>query len=445
MKRTLPLLFGLILAFSSSAQLIKTKVQLSNDEWKDTISFLAIHKGNTLVVVDTIRLDDEGKGVYKKMVQPGQYALFMPNRTQYEVIINEKRLKLSIEKGKMNYHNSLENALYSEFLKVQNPIDRKRRQLLGRRDPNVPLTLEKLNQDENKRAIFKLRNDDIIEKTLAGKIINATCRPQDLGYYKLNLETARANPALFLKYLDIEDSRMLYTQVFNERLRFYLTTVLEQDAEVIIPALTDLIERSKVNQETYHFITDFYLGFYQRSRLAAHELVFKYFVEEYCLKGQMPWIEEHQLKRLEGQVDMLRNQLLGTKHTLLDVYTTEGNQLFYDTLSAEYKLLLFWDPDCYHCKKDVPEYHKIYKGFRKEGFDVVAIYGESDKEGWLRFIEKKGLVWRNTADLESKGNLKEAIILRETPTVMLLDKNNIIVKKRFTPEELRAFLQEKLR
>ena len=54
---------------------------------------------------------------------------------------------------------------------------------------------------------------------------------------------------------------------------------------------------------------------------------------------------------------------------------------------------------------------------------------------------KKQLSWLNGADTEGKGNLKEALILSETPTVLLLDSQNQIIMKRFKPEELRLFLK----
>lgn len=444
MKRILSVLFAIGWAYSLLGQPIGTQISLKHDQWKDTIVFLAQFKGNSHRVIDTIRLNSGGKGKLIGSFHPGQYSVVMPNRTTYSLIINEKRIKLSIADDKINYHGSDENMLFSEFMRLQTAIDKKQRSIAGGREPNVPLMLEKLNQDQSKRSIFRLRNDELIASTLAGKIIEAICRPHDLGYYAQHPEVVEANPTLFFKYLDITDPNMLYTQIFNQKIKFYLTQGLKNDADLLIPALTELLEKSKVNPETYQFLADYYLGFFQRSRFPEHELVFKYLVEEYCLNGQMPWVEPYQKERLKTQVEMLRNQLLGTTHGGLDVWTIDGLPYNYDTLKAEYKMVLFWDVDCGHCRKDVPDYYKVYKDFKERGFEVIAIYGESDKEGWVKFIRNKGLWWKNVADIDAKGNLKHAIILAETPTVLLLDKNNTVIKKRFTPTELRVFLREHL-
>lgn len=107
-------------------------------------------------------------------------------------------------------------------------------------------------------------------------------------------------------------------------------------------------------------------------------------------------------------------------------------------------MILIWDPHCGHCIEEVPEYAKVYYKYRLDGFSVVAIYDQTDKESWKAFIKENDLTWINGADIERKGNFTKDIIVSETPTTLLLNKNGVIVRKRISPIELDKFLKSEL-
>jgi thiol-disulfide isomerase/thioredoxin len=60
-------------------------------------------------------------------------------------------------------------------------------------------------------------------------------------------------------------------------------------------------------------------------------------------------------------------------------------------IKAEYIIIAFWEPDCGHCKKEIPKLHEYYKTVRDSGVVVMAVYTQHDKDEWKKFVEEKQL------------------------------------------------------
>ena len=73
---------------------------------------------------------------------------------------------------------------------------------------------------------------------------------------------------------------------------------------------------------------------------------------------------------------------------------------------AEGKLLLvdFWASWCPDCRKENPNVVEAYQKFHDQGFDILGVSFDTDKEAWLAAIEKDGLTWTHVSDLQGWNN-----------------------------------------
>ena len=73
---------------------------------------------------------------------------------------------------------------------------------------------------------------------------------------------------------------------------------------------------------------------------------------------------------------------------------------------AEGKLLLvdFWASWCPDCRKENPNVVEAYQQFHDQGFDILGVSFDTDKEAWLTAIEKDGLTWTHVSDLQGWNN-----------------------------------------
>lgn len=123
----------------------------------------------------------------------------------------------------------------------------------------------------------------------------------------------------------------------------------------------------------------------------------------------------------------------------------DGNPVTLSKL-AEGKLLLvdFWASWCPDCRKANPDVVAAYQKYHEQGFDVLGVSFDTNKEAWLAAIEKDGLTWTQVSDLQGWGNAAgELYSIAFIPQNALI-KDGIIVARNLEGEELFAAIERSL-
>jgi thiol-disulfide isomerase/thioredoxin len=114
-------------------------------------------------------------------------------------------------------------------------------------------------------------------------------------------------------------------------------------------------------------------------------------------------------------------------------------------LDNDYIILIFWEPHCGHCKKEVPKLHKVYKELKDEGIDVevMAVYTQIDRKPWEDFIKEKEINdWINVYDKYQFTNFRNLYDVYATPTIYVIDKDKKIIAKRIGSEQIKSFIEK---
>ena len=115
----------------------------------------------------------------------------------------------------------------------------------------------------------------------------------------------------------------------------------------------------------------------------------------------------------------------------------DGNPVTLSKL-AEGKLLLvdFWASWCPDCRKANPDVVATYQKYHDQGFDVLGVSFDTDKEKWLAAIEKDGLTWTHVSDLQGWSNAAGALYAISFIPQNALIKDGKIVARNLEGEEL---------
>jgi thiol-disulfide isomerase/thioredoxin len=107
-------------------------------------------------------------------------------------------------------------------------------------------------------------------------------------------------------------------------------------------------------------------------------------------------------------------------------------------VKADYTVLLFWDVDCGHCKKEVPIILEKYHKLKSEGksVEVFAVYTQHEYDKWKKFVRDNKLDWMNVADGVHLNNLKDKFDIFSTPVIFILDRNKVIRAKKIGAEQV---------
>lgn len=103
-------------------------------------------------------------------------------------------------------------------------------------------------------------------------------------------------------------------------------------------------------------------------------------------------------------------------------------------------LLLFYDPDCSHCReimRDIADDVLLNEAVRENRLTILAIYSDGDREVWNESrndLPSGWIVGFDTEGIQERG----LYVLRAMPTLYLLDGAHRVVLKDASPEAVRA-------
>ena len=123
----------------------------------------------------------------------------------------------------------------------------------------------------------------------------------------------------------------------------------------------------------------------------------------------------------------------------------DGNPVTLSEL-AEGKLLLvdFWASWCPDCRKANPDVVAAYQKYHDQGFDVLGVSFDTNKEAWLAAVEKDGLTWTQVSDLQGWSNAVGALYSIAFIPQNALIKDGMIVARNLEGEELMQELEAQL-
>lgn len=97
---------------------------------------------------------------------------------------------------------------------------------------------------------------------------------------------------------------------------------------------------------------------------------------------------------------------------------------------GKYVLLEFWASWCGPCRADIPHLKDVYERYHPEGFEVIGVSMDEDKEEWLKAIEEEQLPWLQVSDLKAfEGELSDLYNFKGIPTCVLIGPDGKIITR----------------
>jgi len=178
------------------------------------------------------------------------------------------------------------------------------------------------------------------------------------------------------------------------------------------------------------------------SEVMGMDKMFVAIAEKYFLNGMGAWLDSTALAKVKEKVRVTKPNLIGNLAPELKLPDSEG--MFYSLrqMNSKYTILLFWEPNCSHCKKTVPQLYKdLYLPLKDKGVDIYAVCTQNKKEDWLKAIsEYKIYDWTNVWDPSVTSNFHSLYDVYSTPIIYILDPTKHIIAKRLDVDSAVKFL-----
>ncbi|MDP2387774.1 MAG: DUF5106 domain-containing protein [Bacteroidota bacterium] len=470
------------------AQGHEIKVSIKNS--KDSICLLIKYNWEYNNIVDTAKVDKKGNMVFKgkKTLEKGIYSVYSPKRgaLYFDFIVNESQ-KLEISTDTVNFYDKMkitgpkENTDFVEFVKFMGAknLDRmnyeKEVKAKKTADSTKLMTAKttELFKDIRKYQLDYLAKNPtnyistIIRLQMDNDVPNA---PKGMAAVDTAIWKYQYYKNHYWDGINLNDVGTLNTnKIFAEKIKRYFDKVLIQNPDSLAKESDIIIAKIGNNKETFKMVVHYLTYASEMSKVMGMDAFFVYLGEKYYVTGKDFWLDEKNHAKVVKKVGILKPLLLGSKAQDLQLIDTAGikviQKMGIDTINdsqrltnayyknqdaiqkllvsmysikADYTVLVFWDVDCGHCKKEIPVIQDTYHKMKKEGIsmEVFAVYTQHEYTKWKTFVKENKLDWINVADAVHLNNLKEKYDIFSTPVIYLLDKNKVIQAKRIGAEQI---------
>jgi peroxiredoxin len=434
-------------------------------ELKDTVCYLAYHMGDKQYVADTARVDSKGEMFFtgSETLDPGIYMIVLPNRKYFEFLLTETKMTIETDTTSMNEHlkitGSKDNEVFLQYINYVGVKGKKINELVAQyKEANA-----KKNTAEAQRLSAEVKKEedalaDYRRKTAAehkGTFISTLLlaltdpiRPEPPKASNGRPDSAWKfydSRAHYFDNIDFSDARLIRTPILLAKVKNYLDNMTVVDPDSINKSADLILDKAEVNKEVFRYLLWYISNTYETSKYMGMDAVFVHVSKRYYLAGKATWLDSATLKKISDRVKVLDPLLIGKQAPRLVVRDTLSHPVsLYDVASKhKYTVVIFYDPNCGHCQKEVPEIHEhFYKEYKPKGVEVMAVCAERNSKDWRNFVRKHKLSFINAFDADTVVDFRNWWDVYSFPVIYIIDQEKKIVAKRVGSAELGKFIDE---
>lgn len=423
----------------------------------------------TMLVKDTVMTDSKGLAHFQQRdkYDEGIYLIYFPDKSYFDIIMGDDQ-SFEIECDTMP--NAPQRVkvkdckMLADFIDFQNYLGNKQRKFhelseqYKAAEGNETLRADIKKQYADIDAEVKAKNESIIaaNRDNCFGVFLRGLKDVDIPEFTVSATTDAERDSLlqqkryyyyrnhYFDNLSLTDDRILRTPYFVSKIDKYFDEVLPQFPDTVAAECIRVIEMTKDNEECFRFMTSHLYNHVNNSKIMGMDAALVAIADHYYLAGKCKWAEEKFITDLREQVGKIRYTLVN--HKAVDLKKMPSiNKGEYFTLSevdAPFTILVFWEPSCGHCKKEIPALKtQVWDKYASKGIKIFAVYCQGEYEPWKEFVEEHQLEeWINVYDPYRRTNFRTYYNINSTPQIFILDKDKTIIAKRISVDQIGGFL-----
>lgn len=452
------LVFAFSLVGFMNAQEFEMKVKLDN--YEEEVLYLGYHYGDKQYLRDSSTSKDaSGYFVFKSdtLIDKGMYLVLMaPEKKHFQVLIDDvQRMEITADANQIEktivFKGSPQNTLFYDYMaflgSLRTEVEDLKAQMEAAEGEAEKERIQGLLMDKNKSV--RTYQDELVAKNpeyLLSAVVKANWDIETPEFEGTEEEQMYSRFYYirdhFFKYMDMQDERMIRTPMMYTRVDAFVNKYHAIVPDSAIIAVEKVLQMVKGNEPAWRFFLSHFLNHYSKSKYVGMDAVYVHLVENYYSKGDAPWVDEENLAKIVKEANKLKPILLGKKAPELRMQDRDGKIVSLHATDSDYTVLIFWAPDCGHCKKSMPDVDKFAEKFQSKGVTVFSVCSKlGDVAECWEMIDDKGMVHMvNVVDPKYSTRFKDLYYVSTTPKIYVLDKDKTIVSKNIGTEQLDEIL-----
>ena len=462
MTRNISTLIGLLLCVVSYAQYDIT-VKINGLSCSDEL-LLANHFGDKQYLKDTAECSN---GVFhfkgEEKLESGVYLVVLPKKNYFEVLVSESENQMdysfvadtSLRPEQMTVSGSKENELFLEFnvFAVEQSVA-------------ASTIRKKMEAEENEMKKESLKNElSVIGESIAVKRQEIQTNYPELFIAKLyhamsSMELPDSPKGMveeelkkwqylwlrkhYWDNLDMGEDGLVRSPVFHNMLKNYFKLYMPPLADTAIMMGDNLINRIEIagSREQYKYTIHFLLGYFEAAKYMCFDKAVWHIAKNYYCAGKAFWADSAYVEKMCVESSKMKPTLCDQLAPELMMPDTNFKQrISMLQIDKPVTVLVFWDINCGHCKKEMPIISKMYDSMTNQNVEIYAVYTQGDWEGWKKRIAKDQFKFINVANAFGEDKFRDSYNIRTTPQIFILDENKNIRFKKIGAKDIPGTVQ----
>lgn len=457
--------------FSFTAQFARAYQITFHSNERKGIAYLTYYLGSNLNIEDSMAITPRGTAVFKqnKRLPGGIYAIVFGEKKYTVEFLLDKEQLISITADTASLINAVvtgskENELFQRYQQFTNAkgkqLNAERTAYLQSRT-KADSALHESNYNKYNTELNVYREQVITTKptSLMAVLLTAMKESPVPERTPVTLQDSLNNfnyyKAHYWDGISFMDERVLRTPFFLPKMERYYREVIGTSApDSIIKDIDYKLLYARNAPELYKFMLNWLTDEYINPKYMGQDAIFVHLFNKYHSKGLSPWLNAKQMEVISKRAYMQMANLIGEKAADLQMLDTAGRLMPLYNVAADYTVVIFWDPNCGHCKEELPKIDSIYRAsWKAQNIRIYAVLSENQHGPWLNYINDHNLQdWVNVyetkemADANSaqqKPGFRQLYDVTMTPTLFLLDKEKRIIGKKLNWKQVNELLAAK--
>ncbi len=438
----------------------------------------------SLIIQDSTILDSKGNGEFSgsETLPSGLYLVYLPDRNRFDLLIDKNQFfSIESDSGDLIRNTKItgdkENILfyqYQNYIADQRDIATTLQKQLSEASGQDSITISNKLQEINTTVYNYVSNlvnsypDTYFSKFLTSlKDVEVPDPPRDTnGNITDSTFQIRYFKAHYFDNFDLSDVRLLRSPFYEKKLMYYLDNLVIPLPDSVFKEVDYLVNISRADTFLFKYMLTTLFNYYANSKYLAMDAVYVYIAEKYYL-NEATWSDKKFLQDLTNRVKTIKPLLVGNPapdiqlvsvpdaHFLVAVEDTSlkknpyvGDFFNLRQVQAKYLLLYFWEADCGHCKKSIPDLYAMYQRLKSQGVQLIAVHmlsGVPGKEKWVDFISANHIYGWINAWNPYDFSYREIYDIKSSNILFLFDKDKKIIAKHISPEQAEQIILEEIK
>ena len=239
--------------------------------------------------------------------------------------------------------------------------------------------------------------------------------------------------AHFFDNMDIGSPNFMRYLQWLDRTDFFLVNLPPADPDTLKTLIDLVFKKLEAYPEGYEYYQKYITNSLTKLSKFRNDEAYVYVVRNYVEKGKATWASENEVRNATNTANSMELMFEGKDAPPVTLYDRDNNPVPLYDIAGNLTLLIFYMPDCGHCKREIPEIAKMYETYKTKGLKVAAVCLKSgdDVPSCYQFTDTQNLPkdWYLLADPNRQANLISSFNVRSYPRLFLLDASKKIVYK----------------